>query len=245
MQDTNVTFRQQVRLNSIKIKVAFGLADEAIHFVQPHQDSIQPITYDAERLLQWYNTAFRNDNSVAYHTLDWLILSPMGRMEPEVYSGYGPLRNLLAVPSYIFSEVLSSDRSTETTGYFANPIYRVTLSKYSIYTFCSLSIVMLGWCGFVLIFCWLKGKRVPNISQFAEIDFGAKCDYRIIEGMEETSLRTLWKGIRNAKTSDVQKKIQEKLIFVGAVPDGDNENAVILTTDGHQLQPLVEGMNYS
>src|SRR5204863_6728985 len=105
--------------------------------------------------------ALHDDNSTAFRGLNWLLLGPMTRMEPGDYSSYAPLRNLLAVPAYVFSDVVRTAdnfpyKLPETTGYFAKPVYRVTIQTYSIYTYSVLSIFMWAWCVGIMVWCWFQ-----------------------------------------------------------------------------------------
>lgn len=144
------------------------------------------------------------------------------------------LRGILAY-SLIVNSV--SRPSGSGTGHAALPVYRLSVNPLTRELFIVFCIAVLTWCTVVLAVCFFKDHHGPNISFFPELDFAAKT-ISVSSGGAPVELV----GLGNGTSKDFKKRIQGKVLFVGASGSQGSSRAVIGTNP--DLRELNVGVKY-
>ena len=168
------------------------------------------IAYDSAMFQPWYQEL--EDSGIGERGLGDLVF----------------LQNIMALPLCCVNtyHIHAHDKyvppidGSNVTSYFAKDIYRVVISKYSLYTFSTLAVIALLWSGIALLFCWNFGGVSPNVSQYPEVDFASKCSACPSES-QESGTGVLLKKLRNANSEFIEDQIKENVIFIKEIEFDD------------------------
>ena len=58
-------------------------------------------------------------------------------------------------------------------------------------------------------------------------------------------MESLWKGIGNARTEDIERMIKGKWVFLGAVQNSEGEKAIVIAMDGQGIEALRTRQKYT
>jgi hypothetical protein len=230
----------------------YRASDQAIQSITALNATPPSYLYPAADVLQFLNSSCGDPNKVdpaatsdsASSLLIWLISQALFELNNGDIAGYTLFRNLLALPLFLPSTKPSFQVEPEKTdNYIVKQVYRVVLSLFSIYVFCILSGISLVWCGWVMLYCWVTGPIVANLSQFAEVDFAAKGGIECLR--VDGALTGKYSGLGNASTEDIQERLTGKLVFLGAVQGTLREEAVVLQQRRDSMETLVAGKEYT
>ena len=205
-----------------------------------------PFNYSAKDVIEVLRSAFDNPRVTAVATFIDSVVQEYSLQGNDSGGDSSLIRNFFALPLFASNiEQLSLGtiqypEEMQVTGYLAKEIYRVVISEVSLYAFTCLSALALVWCGSVLVYCWGFGSLPPNMSQYPEINFASRCSSCFDE--DDTGMGGMLKGLGNATSADIEKRIKGKTVYVGATtPPGamrsDVAGMIVLATTG-KLQDL-------
>ena len=249
----------QMHVSSLFTTTTYDIKNASIISVSRYQQSPEIVfSYRADEVLQALEFVFGSSDVIQDVNSTRTVFSiytatTISYNNNAVGSGSTPyelFRNILALPLYyvniakmspvgddpLATYTIPRDSGLDVKGYFASSVHRIVISKYSLYAFVALSLSAIIWCGAVLTYCWVYAPLTPNVSAFPEINFAAKLD----DGM-----RVLLRGLGNANSRDVDKKLRGTTIRVGEIGRSEDErqtSAIILSTE--KLDRLKSGRSY-
>jgi len=225
---TSLNTSFQLRIWSQRYDVAWDLTNATIIGATPSAGSpTVQVSYSAADIFAVYNLAFVSNvaNGTTYYSpLEFLVYNTI---ITNSYRGrnadieYQLLRNVIALPMTLYNwgewwnTTSQAPPELHVKGYLANVRFRLIIAEYSLWLYMVLAAGTCAWCLFVLLYCWFKGRLTPNESSFPEWDFAARCVVQPTD--RNASMKTFMKGLANANNEDIQKRIRQKKLYLGAV----------------------------
>jgi len=230
----------------------------------------EPVTYDPSDFRAIYSEAFVPPaNEISYDAmavdvllfqLGWLLRLYQDDYSDDKDTPVTYLQGLLTIPVQFYTAAFEHANATyarngitlEGIDLTVPPDLETKISatlikpraKAKLWTFCvfvGTASILILWCG--IIFVWVLGQETafPNISSFAEIDFGSKwflpngqrslrgdSNQSGIEGFQ-SMLRA--EGLGNAESRAIVGTVKDRIIRVAAKQDSaQNKEVIILAT---------------
>ena len=247
----NLSLTMQLHVNSRKATTAYSLHNSSILSVKPSASEPVPFLYSAPEVLDVLGYALnsnsqRNENFTLVLDVSQSFLTQIASIIlHNSFNGttsnveYDLFRTLLTLPMYYVNAGMITDHSVpedqriplehHIKGYLAKDHFQLRISKYTLYAYTALALMILLWCAVICGYCWFKGAATPNMSLYPEINFAAKCRD------DEFGMGCMLKGLGNSNSKEVEKQIAKMHVFVGEHPSG---NEVVLTTKriGYSLE---------
>jgi hypothetical protein len=226
----------QLHVSSLFATTTYSLANYSIISVELESMPL-PFIYSAAAIrdilnIAFYNATLNETGADGTNFLSYVVFA----MNSETRSLSSQLlRNVLALPLYCVNANYISipgdppvpDNGLITTGYFANPVFRVVIADYSLYTFTTLALLSLLWCIGAMSYCWIARSVAPNFSQYPEIDFASKC-ISVSDDNSDKGMDFLLRGLGNANSKAVETRIKKEMIFIRAtVQTSGSDGAVV------------------
>ena len=248
----------QLHVSARHVTTVYSLENSAILSVSPTSTPTS-FFYPANDVAQILTVALSIGNLTQFdeNTPATIIayiarLSELGSLRGiQLPAEYDILRNVLALPLYLINgfNLVSTDDQLPSdmlvNGYLAKIVFRIVPATWSLYTFVSLALFSLVWCGSVLAYCW-HAPFVPNVSQYPEMDLLAKCSTSCES--HESGFGGLLKGLSNANSKAIEGRIKEKRLYVGSLKTEDtppsNQGTIVLAVN-QPLDPLQARKRYS
>ena len=210
-----------------------------------------PYIYSAAAIQEILNISFHNTTSLAdgINFLSYVVST----INSNTRSLSGQLlRNVLALPLYcvntnyisIPGDPMVPDDGFTTTGYFANPVFRVVIADYSLYTFTTLALLSLLWCIGAMSYCWIASSVAPNCSQYPEFDFASKC-IAISDSSNDKGMDFLLKGLGNADSKAVETRIKKEMVFIRATAKTSGSDGTVAFTTSNIFRTLEARKRYT
>lgn len=210
-----------------------------------------PVVYSASNILKVFDLAFGvspGQNISALLTTIFCTINANSLKGRKADLEAQLLRNILALPLYLYnygtmgSKITDATQEMNVTGHVVETKYRITVAEWSLYTFLTLSEIILFYSLFVLVYALLLAGVMPNRSDYGDWDVLAKCVGKNRE------LRELMRGTGNDTGGLIRERMRGYRVFVGSVKDEGGESKVVLrvrnTTGNPGVEPLKEGTGY-
>jgi hypothetical protein len=244
----------QLHVTARKATVAYSLHNSSIVSIKPSgAEEPVPFVYSAEDILDVLsyvlnsNTGREGNFTLVLDVSQAFLTRIAGIILANSFLGvtstveHDLFRSLLTLPMYFVNAGMVKDNVLEgqhiplenhIKGYLAKDHFLLTISKYTLYVYTALALFTLLWCVIICGYCWFEGGVLPNSSVYPEIDFAGKCRGN------DSGMGSLLKGLGNATSKEVEKRIAKKHVFAGERRYGAEDGEVILTTTkiGYELE---------
>jgi hypothetical protein len=215
----------QLQLSSIYITTAYSLQNSSILSSIPESAPI-PTPVSANGMFSVLETVLNmsDTNPIVSEMVVMLVevLRTGDLGTKAAWTESDLLRSLLAFTLHWVSDPVPE--TSHVTGYVADETFRIIISTWSRYLFCTLGIGTVCWSGAILIYCSIIGTA-PNSSLFPEFDFAAKVNAGRLGGFP-----ALLEGMGNTTSSEVKKRIKGQSVFVGSLSSNEGSTKVAVDT---------------
>jgi hypothetical protein len=236
----------------------------------------EPVTYDPNDFRAIYSRAFvpsankTSDDTIAVEALlfqtGWLLRLYQDDYRDDKETPLTYLQGLLTIPVQFYTAAFEYANATyarnaiilegnylnvpsdlETKVSAALIKFRVQAKDWTFWVFCGVVSILMLWCGIIFVWILIQETAFPNISSFAEINFGSKWFLPSSQGSGDSRQpgtegfqSMLWaKRLGNAETRAIVRTIENSMTRVAAKKDStENEDVIVLATTG--LNPTEE-----
>jgi len=231
----------------------------------------EPVTYDPKDFRSIYSkllvppASVTNDDTITVDALlfqlGWLLRLYQDDYGDDKESPLTYLRGFLTIPlqfytaAFIYANATSarngisiegidlslpSDLVTKVSAALTRP--RAIAKQWTFWVFTGTASVLILWCWSIFVWILKQETISPNISSFAEIDFGSRWflsnSQRVLGGNNQSAVEGFQsmlrdKSLGNAKTKDIVEAVKDSILRVAAVQDStstENEEVIVLAT---------------
>jgi hypothetical protein len=202
--------------------------------------AVEALLFQIGWLLRLYQDDYRDDKETPLTYLQGLLTIPVQFYTAAFeYANATYARNAITLEGNYLN--VPSDLETEVSAALIK--FRVQAKDWTFWVFCGVVSVLTLWCGIIFVWVLSQEAAFPNISSFAEINFGSKWFLPNSQGNlggnscqsgTEGSQSMLWaKRLGNAETRAIVKTIEDSMTRVAAKKHSTkNEEVIVLATTG-------------
>ena len=202
--------------------------------------AVEALLFQIGWLLRLYQDDYRDDKETPLTYLQGFLTIPVQFYTAAFeYANATYARNAITLEGTYLN--IPSDLETEVSAALIK--FRVQAKDWTFWVFCGVVSMLMLWCGIIFVWILIQRPAFPNISSFAEINFGSKWFLPNSQGSVDGDSRQsgagnfqsmLWaKRLGNAETRAIVDTIEDSITRVTAKEDPiRNEEVVVLATTG-------------